>query len=144
MPAISHRRVRAPHRAYRGATVTRLRPPPSGALINAVLEFADLRDEMGGDRVLLRLSPARVAEPWVRRGLGEEADRLGDVAVIWDERDDELIRVLDGAPPVMEVVTLPVAAESARERPAPHEDDQFVLTPAALEYIAQSQSRGRH
>ncbi len=114
-------------------TASRLRPPPSSALIDTVLEFADLRDDMGGGRVLLRLSPARSAEPRVRKLVGAEAARLGDVAVIWDEREDCLFRVLDGAPPPLAVV----------ERPAPSEDDHFVLTPAALEYIAQSQSRGR-
>jgi hypothetical protein len=112
--------------------------PPSGALINAVLQFADLRDDMGGGRVLLRVSPARMAEPAVRDGLGEEAGRLADVALIWDERDEALVRVLDGASPPPEIVTLALV-----ERPAPAEDDHFVLTPAALEYIARSQSRGR-
>jgi hypothetical protein len=47
----------------RRRTSARLRPPPTAALIDAVLEFADLRDEMGGGRVMLRLSPARAAEP---------------------------------------------------------------------------------
>lgn len=111
----------------------RLRPPPSAGLINTVLEHADLRDELGGGRVLLRLSPARLADPALRRPLGAEASRLGDVAVIWDERDDVLFRVLDGAPP-------PLAAV---EHPAPAAQDRFVLTPAALDYIAGSQSRGR-
>ena len=119
--------------APRRKAATRLRPPPSATLIDAVLAWADLRDEIGGGRVLLRLSPARLAEPRLRRALGAEAARLGDLAVIWDERDDSLFRVLDGAPPPLAVV----------ERPAPSEDDRFVLTPAALEYIAQSQSRGR-
>lgn len=115
------------------ATATRLRPPPSGALIDALLAWADLRDDLGGGRVLLRLSPTRLAEPRLRRELGAAVGRLGDLAVIWDERDDSLFRVLDGAPPPLAVV----------ESPTPREDDRFVLTPAALEYIAQSQSRGR-
>ena len=102
-------------------------------MIDAVLAHADLRDELGGGRVLLRLSPARAAESKVRRGLGSETARLTDVAVIWDERDECLFRVLDGAPPALAVV----------ERPAPAEDDHFALTPAALAYIAKSQSRGR-
>jgi hypothetical protein len=102
-------------------------------MIDAVLEHADLRDDMGGGRVMLRLSPERLAEPKVRRGLGDEADRLGGLAVIWDEREDCIFRVLDGAPPPLAVV----------ERPEPSEDDHFELTPAALDYIAQSQSRGR-
>ena len=133
MAAFQYRRARAPGSAARPRPATRLRPPPSGAMINAVLEHADLRDDMGGGRTMLRISAARLAEPSVRKTLGADAGRLGEIAVIWDERDDSLFRVLDGAPPPLAVV----------ERPAPSEDDQFVLTPASLEYIAQSQSRGR-
>ena len=133
----TYRRPRAQSRPKAGAgrakPAARLRSPPSAALIDAVLAWSDLRDDLGGGRVLLRLSPARLAEPKLRRELGDDAARLGDLAVIWDERDDSLFRVLDGAPPPLAVV----------ERPALSEDDQFVLTPAALEYIAQSQSRGR-
>ena len=44
-----------------------------------------------------------------------------------------MFRVLDGGPP-------PLAAVPAAP---PSEDDHFVLTPAALAYLAQSQSRGR-
>jgi hypothetical protein len=137
MAVSTYRRPRAQARPKSGAArakpVARLRPPPSATLIDAVLAWSDLRDDLGGGRVLLRLSPARLAEPKLRRALGAEAGRLGDIAVIWDERDDSLFRVLDGAPPPLAVV----------ERPALSEDDQFALTPAALDYIAQSQSRGR-
>ncbi len=108
----------------------RLRPPPSAALIDAVLAHADLRDQLGGGRVLLRLSPARIAQVGLRHTLGTEASRLSEVAVIWDERDDVIFRVLDGAPPALSVVTTPQA------------EARFQLTPAALDYIAQSQSRG--
>ena len=133
MAAFPARRQRGKSASSRAKPATRLRQPPSGAMINAVLEHADLRDDMGGGRVMLRISPARLAEPKVRRGLGADAARLGDMAIIWDERDDSLFRVLDGGPPPLAVV----------ERPAPSEDDHFVLTPAARDYIAQSQSRGR-
>jgi len=79
--------------------VLRRRAPPSATLINWVLEYADLRDDMGGSRVMLRLSPMRLAEAALRRALGDEAERAGDVAVIWDEREDEIFRVLDGGAP---------------------------------------------
>jgi hypothetical protein len=111
----------------------RLRTPPSSALIDTVLENADLRDDLGGGRVMLRLSPALAAESRFRKALGAEATRLGELAVIWDERDDTLFRVLDGAPPALAPVP------SAR----PEEEPGFELTPAALEYIARSQSRGQ-
>ena len=42
--------------------------PPSGALINAVLEHADIRQEIGGGRVVLRLSERRANHRLVRRG----------------------------------------------------------------------------
>ena len=133
MAAFTYRRPRPQATRGRPKPATRLRPPPSGELINAVLEHADLRDDMGGGRVMLRLSPARLAEPSLRRALGPDAARLGDMAVIWDERDDCLFRVLDGAPPPLAIV----------EQADPEEDVRFELTPAALAYIAQSQSRGR-
>jgi hypothetical protein len=91
------------------------RPTPSSNLINIVLEHADLRDDLGGGRTLMRLSPERAGDPRIRLQLGAEAARAADVAVIWDEREDQIFRVLDGA--------------SAKE-------DRFVLTPAAETYIA--------
>jgi hypothetical protein len=110
-------------------TASRRRSPPSAELINAVLEWADLRDDMGGGRVLLRIGPARLAQPAVRRALGAQAARASRVAVIWDEREEMVFRVLDGGPPPLAPV----------ERAAPSEDDSFVLTDAALAYIARSQ-----
>ena len=133
MAIATRRRFRAAKPPQSARSKSQFRSPPSGELINAVLEYADLRDDLGGGRVMLRLSPARLAEPQVRQGLGAAAARLGTMAVIWDERDDCLFRVLDGSPPPLAVV----------ERPSPSDDDRFVLTPAALDYIAKSQSRGR-
>jgi hypothetical protein len=135
MAAFTTRRTRAPrHQTPRARPSARLRPAPSAALIDAVLEHADLRDELGGGRVLLRLSPERLAEPRLRRGLGADAARLGAMAIIWDEREDCLFRVMDGAPPPLSVVDA---------APEEGEDVRFELTPAALEYLARSQSRGR-
>ena len=112
---------------------TRRRAPPSAALIDLVLDCADLRDDLGGGRLLLRLSPDQIADPGLRARAGAEAGRLGDIAVIWDEIDDVIFRVLDGGPPPLALV-----------QPAGDEDeDRFVLTPKALEYIANSQSTRR-
>ena len=133
------RRTSRPHgrdRLRPRPAATRLRPPPSAALIDAVLEHADLRDDMGGGRVMLRLSPEKLAEPRVRAGLGPEVARLGALAVIWDEREDCLFRVLDGAPPALALV-------EQEEAPDEADEPRFELTAAALEYIARSQSRGR-
>jgi len=130
--AYSRRKPYRPHpkaAAARAAT-NRRRPPPSSALINAVLERAELRDDLGGGRILLRLGPSALADAGLRRSLGAEAGRMADVAVIWDEREEVVFRVLDGGPPSLAVV--PTAP--------PSEDEHFELTPEALAYIAQSQS----
>ncbi|HWA59742.1 MAG TPA: hypothetical protein VG939_00125 [Caulobacteraceae bacterium] len=125
---------------------SRRRLPPSAELINTVLEHADLRDDMGGGRVMLRLSPLRLAD--LQAELGDEAERAGDVAVIWDEREDEIFRVLDGgAPPMAAVAEDEPPAFEADPEPLAFADDeeepQFVLTPAALQYLAESGSRRR-
>ena len=113
--------------------ITRRRAPPSAALIDLVLECADLRDDLGGGRLLLRLSPDRLVDPGLRARAGVETGRLGDIAVIWDEIDDVIFRVLDGGPP-------PLALVSSFDE---GDEDRFVLTPKALEYIASSQSTRR-
>jgi hypothetical protein len=135
MPAFAptRRRSTRPNPRLNAAWVVgRRRAPPSSTVIDAVLEHADLRDAMGGGRVLLRVSPARAADLDLRGALGKDAARLGDIAVIWDEEEGAIFRVLDGGPP-------PLAAV-ADDRDG---EGEFALTPAALDYIAGSQSRRR-
>jgi hypothetical protein len=135
MPAFAPARRRFPRpnpRLNAAWVVGRRRVPPSRALIDAVLEHADLRDAMGGGRTLLRVSPARAADLDLRDALGKDAARLGDIAVIWDEKEDAIFRVLDGGPPPLAAVTDDCEGEG-----------EFALTPAALDYIAGSQSRRR-
>ena len=124
--------LRSPSRRLKGQprTLSRRRAPPSAALIGLVLEFADLRDDLGGGRILLRFSPDCLGDPDLRERAGEEAGRMADVAVIWDEIDDVIFRVLDGGPPPMALVPPPIDAE----------EDRFVLTPKAMEYLLNSQS----
>ena len=108
--------------------------PPSGELINAVLQYADVSVDMGGGRTLYRLSERRMADPVIAGPLGREAGRLLDVGVVWDEAEDEIFRVLDrGAGD---------ALEAAPTGPTPAEEPRFELTPAALAYLAAS--GGRH
>ena len=64
------------------------RAAPSGELINAVLQYADVSVDMGGGRTLYRLSERRMADPVIAGPLGREAGRLADVAVVWDEAED--------------------------------------------------------
>ena len=71
--------------------------PPSGELINAVLQYADVSVDLGGGRTLYRLSARRMADPVITGPLGREGPRLADVGVVWDEVEDEIFRVLDAA-----------------------------------------------
>jgi hypothetical protein len=107
--------------------------PPSGALINVILEYADVEQSLGGGRVLLRLSARRMKDPTIKELLGREARRLAEVSVIWDEEEGELIRVQDDAQPL----GAPSMADETSEL------DTFELTEAALDYIARHQRRAR-
>jgi hypothetical protein len=71
--------------------------PPSGDLINAILQYADVMQDQGGGRTLLRLSARRMADPVIAGPLGREAPRLAEVAILWDDEEDEICRVLDAA-----------------------------------------------
>ncbi len=102
------------------------------ALIDALLENADLRHELGGGRTLLRLSAAAIDKARRTAALGEDVRRLADLAVIWDEREDVLVRVLDGTP---QTSTARDEADEAEER--------FELTDSALAYIAAGRVSGR-
>ena len=106
---------------------------PSGELINAVLQYADVGEDLGGGRTLYRLSERRAADPVIAGPLGREAPRLLDVAVVWDEAEDEIFRVLDAA--------AGDALEAAPAGPRPAEEPRFELTPAALAYLAASGGR---
>lgn len=122
------------------------RLPPSAMLLSVVLEYADLRDDMGGGRVMLRLSPMRLAEPDIQAMLADELERAGDVAVIWDEREDEVFRVLDGGsatPAAAAQAPEPFHYDLPSEDEADYgEDDELVLTPAAMRYLADHAARG--
>ncbi len=71
--------------------------PISSAIIDAVLRYADVEEDLGGGRALYRLSPARAADNEVRRALGDAAARVGSVSILWNTRDDQIIQVLDNA-----------------------------------------------
>ncbi len=109
------------------------RRPPSGDLINAILQYADVQENVGGGRVKLSLSARRIADPVISGPLGREAGRLHEVSVIWDEREDEIFRIVDDARGGLLALVEPDAPgdESAAE------DGAFELTPAALAYVAR-------
>jgi hypothetical protein len=109
-----------------------LRAPPSGALINAVVQHADLIKDLGGNQSLMRLSPRRSRDPRIVNGLGPEGRRLGEIAVIWDDEEDQIVRVLD------EAAGDGVAAISSME---PLGEAEVMLTCDALAYLHASGGR---
>ncbi|MBL8772796.1 MAG: hypothetical protein JNK30_15545 [Phenylobacterium sp.] len=74
-----------------------VRPPPPAALVDAVLRYHDVELDQGGERTLLRLSERRMREPEVASALGADASRAARVAILWNERESEIIRVLEAA-----------------------------------------------
>lgn len=90
--------------SYAGRTAPRpvhapppVRPPPPANLVDAVLRYHDVEVDQGGSRTLLRLSERRMREPEVASALGADADRATRVAILWNERESEIIRVLEAA-----------------------------------------------
>lgn len=72
-------------------------PPPPAAVVDAVLRYHDVALDQGGQRTLLRLSDRRLHEPEVEAALGAHTDRAARVAILWNERESEIIRVLEAA-----------------------------------------------
>lgn len=72
-------------------------PPPPAAVVDAVLRFHDVTVDQGGQRTLLRLSERALREPQVIAALGADARRAANIAILWNERESEIIRVLEGA-----------------------------------------------
>lgn len=97
--------------------------PASGALINAILCYADVEEEAGAGHVILRISAQRARDRVIRDLLGREAARLADVSIIWNEEEAQIFRVLDAATPLW---------PDGLHEPEP----QFELTEEALAYIA--------
>ena len=71
--------------------------PVSAAMISAVLDFADIHRDLGGGRTLLRLSHERVAKADIILLLGRDAQRAVDVGLVWNDREDQIVRVVDDA-----------------------------------------------
>lgn len=71
--------------------------PPPATLIDAVLRYHDEAHDQGGGRTLLRLSERRLHEPEVEAALGGDTRRAGRVSILWNERESEIIRVLESA-----------------------------------------------
>jgi hypothetical protein len=74
------------------------RPLPTPAVVvDAVLRFHDEEQDQGSGRTLLRLSPRRLKDGDVKAALGKLAKRAANVSILWNERESEIIRVLEAA-----------------------------------------------
>lgn len=71
--------------------------PPPAAVVDAVLRFHDEETEQSSGYTLLRLSAERLRRRDVKAALGTHAARAARVAILWNERESEIIRVLEAA-----------------------------------------------
>jgi len=71
--------------------------PVNAAMISAVLDFADIHRELGGGRTLRRISHERAARADIFLLLGRDAGRVTDIGLVWDDREDQIVRVTDDA-----------------------------------------------
>ena len=87
-------------RTWKTRTADRIAQAPrpiSANVVDAVLRYSDIQEDMGCGRTLMRLSSERLAQDEVRRALGDAADRVGRVSILWNEDEGQIIRVLDSA-----------------------------------------------
>lgn len=73
------------------------RPALPAAVVDAVLRFHDEEHDQGAGRILLRLSRRRLRDKEIRAALGELTARAANVSILWNEREAEIIRVLEAA-----------------------------------------------
>lgn len=71
--------------------------PVSQAMISAVLDFADIHRDLGGGRTLRRISHERAARADIFLLLGRDAGRVTDIGLVWDDREDQIVRITDDA-----------------------------------------------
>jgi hypothetical protein len=105
------------------APVTPQVAPPSGALINAILSYADISEDIGAGLTVLRVSMRRMNDAVITNMLGREAARLADVSILWNDDQSEIHCVLDAA--------IPTGVEDMWSEP------QFELTDLALSYLEE-------
>ncbi|HEV2531911.1 hypothetical protein [Phenylobacterium sp.] len=73
------------------------RPTLPAVVVDAVLRFHDEEQDQGAGRTLLRLSQRRLRDKELRAALGELTQRAANVSILWNEREGEIIRVLEAA-----------------------------------------------
>jgi hypothetical protein len=91
---------RFPNRSFAPRAKSTARPvrpaPLPGAVVDAVLRYHDEAEDQGAGRTLLRLSPGRLHDAEVEAALGDLAPRAARVSILWNERESQIIRVLEG------------------------------------------------
>lgn len=90
------RRPAAPRRPSAPRKPLAPQPLPA-AVVDAVLRFHDEEQDQGAGRTLLRLSAQRLRQREVKAALGDLAARAARVSILWNERESEIIRVLEAA-----------------------------------------------
>ena len=71
--------------------------PVNQAMISAVMDFADIHRDLGGGRTLRRISHERAARADMFLLLGRDVARVTDIGVVWNDREDQIVRVTDDA-----------------------------------------------
>lgn len=66
----------------------------SEALIEALMEHADVEVHVGGGCTALRCSRGQLADPNVRLAVGPDCDRLGSLALVFSSLTGEVVTVL--------------------------------------------------
>ena len=73
------------------------RPALPSSVVDAVLRFHDEEQDHGSGYTLLRLSKKRLRDAEVKAALGDQKKRAANVSILWNERESEIIRVLEAA-----------------------------------------------
>lgn len=71
--------------------------PVNAPMISAVLAFADIHRDLGAGRTLMRISHERAARADVILLLGRDAERVVDLGLVWNDREDQIVRIIDDA-----------------------------------------------
>jgi len=94
---MAYRRFRLAPAAAPVETAAFERPALPGSVVDAVLRFHDEEQDQGSGRTLLRLSEKRLRNREVKKVLGKLAPRAANVAILWNEDESQIIRVLEAA-----------------------------------------------
>ena len=71
--------------------------PASTQMIDQVITHADIAVRQSGGRLKLRISAEEIAKLQFEGKLADDAHRLADLTVIWDEAEGQVLTVRDDA-----------------------------------------------